>query len=312
MSPRPKAYLLLLLTAIIWGFASPIIKHTTLTIPPLIFLAYRFFLSTIVALIWIPKIKNQLPKSPSSWAKAAFYGFLATTVTLGLYFVGTNLSSSLSASISSSLQPLITVVAGAVFLKEHITKREKAGIAVTLAGVGLVTLEPVFSGPGQRQSAVTGNLLLLISRVSDTAAAVIAKINLRDNVSPLALSHISFVVGFLTLVPIVFLFHSPPEIFSTLSNAPPSAHLGVFYMAIISGTIAYTLWHAAQKTIEVGEAIISYYLHPIFAAPLSAFWLKEQISPLFIISSAVIIIGVVTAELKRFPGWSSKQNPLRK
>jgi len=310
MSPRHKAYLLLLLTAIIWGFASPIIKHTTLTIPPLIFLAYRFFLSTVVALIWIPKIKNQLPKSLSSWAKAAFYGFLATTVTLGLYFVGTNLSSSLTASISSSLQPLITVVAGVVFLKEHITKREKAGIAVTLAGVGLVTLEPVFSG--QKQSAVAGNLLLLISRVSDTAAALIAKINLRDNVSPLALSHISFVVGFLTLIPIVLLFHSPLEIFSTLSSAPPSAHLGVFYMAVISGTIAYTLWHTAQKTIEVGEAIISYYLHPIFAAPLSAFWLKEQISPLFIISSAVIIIGVVTAELKHFPVRPPKQNPLRK
>ncbi|PJA42810.1 EamA family transporter, partial [Candidatus Woesebacteria bacterium CG_4_9_14_3_um_filter_39_10] len=43
MNPhRLKAYILLLIVAVIWGIAGPVIKFTLGGFPPLLFLTYRF------------------------------------------------------------------------------------------------------------------------------------------------------------------------------------------------------------------------------------------------------------------------------
>ncbi len=76
-------------------------------------------------------------------------------------------------------------------------------------------------------------------------------------------------------------------------------HLGVWYMALLSGTLAYTLQNRAMQTIEVGEASIFGYLMPIWAAPLAFWWLGEKITIPFIIGACVIAIGVVIAESKK-------------
>jgi drug/metabolite transporter (DMT)-like permease len=69
-------------------------------------------------------------------------------------------------------------------------------------------------------------------------------------------------------------------------------------MAILSGSIAYTLWARAQRTIEIGEAAVFSYLYPIFAAPLAVFWLKEKITMPFVIGATVIAVGVFIAEYR--------------
>ena len=70
-------------------------------------------------------------------------------------------------------------------------------------------------------------------------------------------------------------------------------------MAVLSGTLAYFLWHRAQKSIEISEVGLFAYLYPIFGVPLSVIWLKESISPTFIIGCIVIALGVVLAEWKK-------------
>ena len=42
ITPRIKAYILILIVTIIWGVASPIIKYTLDGFDPLSFLTYRF------------------------------------------------------------------------------------------------------------------------------------------------------------------------------------------------------------------------------------------------------------------------------
>ena len=70
-------------------------------------------------------------------------------------------------------------------------------------------------------------------------------------------------------------------------------------MALLSGSLAYTLSHAGQKTIEIGEAAVFSYLYPLFAAPLAVLWLGEKITPSFIFGGLVITVGVVIAEYKK-------------
>jgi len=298
MSARYRAYLFLLLTAVIWGFASPVVKYSTEFLPPLIMLAYRFAISALIALVFFPTIRRHLPKTPREWVYVIIYGFLVSTVTLSLYFVGVAESSSIVGAMGSVFQPVIASVAGVIFLGEHVTKREKTGLGVALIGSLIITFEPLF-GQGTLLGTLLGNLLLIGSRLSDTAATLLAKTILRVKVSPLALTHVSFIVGFVSIIPIVLYFHSPADILSSIHTAPLGAHLGVLYMALLSGTLAYTLFHQAEKTIEVGEATVSYYLHPVFSAPLSFLWLREPITPGFVFGSLVVAAGVLLSGVKQ-------------
>jgi drug/metabolite transporter (DMT)-like permease len=256
-------------------------------------LAYRFAISSVIALVLLPTYKHHLPKDVTSWFVVIIYGFLVSTVTLGFYFIGINYSSSLVAGMSSVFQPMLAGAAGVLFLREHITRREKAGIGIALLGSLIITFEPLLKD-GHLLGTLFGNLMLLGSRIADTASSIMGKLILRTKVSPIALTHVSFIVGFISILPIVWLSNENWQIF----NAPAAAHLGTWFMAIVSGTLAYTWWHQAEKSIEVGEATLSYYLHPLFTAPLAFLWLHEGLTLVFVLGSAVTAVGVVLAETK--------------
>ncbi len=129
--------------------------------------------------------------------------------------------------------------------------------------------------------------------------AVFAKVILRDKVNIFFLTNIAFIVGFITTIPIVLASNTPSQIFNIIVSTPLTYHLGVIYMAIISGTLAYLLWHKVEAMIEVGEVSIFAYLYPIFGTPLSVLWLKESVTRPFVIGVIVIAIGVIIAEWKK-------------
>ncbi|HJY98375.1 MAG TPA: DMT family transporter, partial [Patescibacteria group bacterium] len=163
MNPvRSKAYLELLIVSVIWGFATPIIKYTLGGFSPAVFLTYRFFISFVIALVIMAATKFKLPKNPKVLALTLFNGFLLTTVTLGLLFLGTDQTTSIDSNLISTMAPIVIAVAGVFFLKEHITKRESVGILIALAGTLITIIEPVLKmqdGFGGLQ----GNLLVFAS-----------------------------------------------------------------------------------------------------------------------------------------------------
>lgn len=300
MSHRITAYVLLLIVSLIWGVAGPVIKFTLGSFPPIIFLTYRFALaSALGAALWAirpPKLRlngNTIPH-------IILHSVLAVPLGLGLLFFGFDKTSSLSGSVISATGPIMVVIAGMLILKEHITKPERVGIALALLGTLIITLGPLLgANNGQQLISFEGNLLIIISLAADALAIVIAKVSLRDRVPAMALTNISFMIGFLCFLPFLLTSYSIQEIVTTITSAPLAAHLGVLYMAFISGTLAYTLQKLAMKTIEVGEVAVFNYLFPIWAAPLALWWLGEKITLPFIIGAAVIATGVVIAEYKR-------------
>lgn len=298
MNPaRKRAYIELLIVAVIWGAASPVIKYTLGGFSPAVFLTYRFFISAVLAVIIFAITGFKFPKNPKTLALTLFNGFLLSTVSLGLLFLGTDKTTSMDSNIISTMGPITIALAGVFFLKERVTKREAVGILIALAGTLITIIEPVLKS-GSGFSGLEGNLLVFASVVVATITAVLAKKILRSNVDALAATNLSFIVGFVTILP----FGLPQILnskFQILTSVPLSFHLGVFYMAVLSGTLAYFLWHKAEKTIEISEVNLIAYLYPIFGTPLSILWLGEKITLPFIIGSVVIAAGVFLAEWKR-------------
>lgn len=299
MNPaRKKAYLELLVVAAIWGCAAPVIKYTLGGFPPAIFLTYRFFISGVIALIYFVFKGIKLPKDKKTLFFLIFNGFLLTTVDLGLLFLGTDKTTSLDSNIISSMAPVTTAIAGVLFLKERVTKRESVGLLIALAGTFVTVVEPILGGFESGFSGLEGNLLVFAHLLVASASAVLAKKVLRCGISPSTAVNLSFMIGFITILPFS-IFQILNSRFEIITSVPFTYHLGVLYMAILSGTLAYWLWHRAEKTIEIGEVGVFAYLYPIFGLPLSVFWLKEHVGLYYIIGCLIIIVGVALAEIKK-------------
>lgn len=298
-SHRTRAYFYLLLVSIIWGVATPVIKYTLGGISPLPFLTYRFSISAILAVLAILFFERKHLKNIfANFWEAGIYSFITTTFALGVLFIGLEKTTVLDAALIAAVGPLVTAVAGAIFLREVITRREKLGIAIAFSGTLITVFEPLFNG-GLKDIQLTGNFLVVGYIVIMSASSVLSKRLVRKNVDPLTLTNFSFIIGFLTLLPFTLSQTGLGELSTQVVNLPANYHLGVWYMALLSGTAAYALWVRGQKSIEISEAGLFAYLMPLFSTPLGVFWLGEKITPPFIVGGLLIATGVIIAEIKK-------------
>lgn len=297
MSNRPKAYLLLLITAIIWGIASPVIKYTLFQIKPFAFLFYRFLITAGVFLPAFIVIARREKETFSSLLKIAPLGILGITLTLTFIFLGLERTTALDASVLVALAPIFICVAGVLFLKEKITKIERIGITLAFAGTMVMVGEPLLEGRTFAGQNLIGNLLIIASGITWTAYVIFSKEEFKKH-SPFVIVATSFFTGLLTIFPLALL-EQGIKLFNYQALVLTSGALwGVVYMSLLSSVVAYFTFGLGLKLIEASEATLFAYLQPIFAAPLAVFWLGERVTPTFLIGVLVIASGVLLAEYR--------------
>ncbi|PJE67484.1 hypothetical protein COU95_02165 [Candidatus Shapirobacteria bacterium CG10_big_fil_rev_8_21_14_0_10_40_9] len=294
---RLTAYLLLILTSIIWGIAGPVIKHTLQFIPPFTFLFWRFLLASLIFLpffIWFARkeketLKTLLPIVP--------IGFLGIPFCLSFVFLGFERTSALDGTILSALAPIFIVLAGVFFLKEKVTRIEAAGLAIAIAGSVVIVSQPLLEGGAFAQRNLTGNLLIIISDLIWTVYVILSKVEFKKH-SPFIITAVSFFTGLVAIFPLA-LFEKGPQIFNfQFSIFNLNALWGVLYMVIFSSVLAYFAFESGLRLIEASETTLFAYLQPIFAAPVAVFWLGERISPPFLLGAGIIAIGVFLSEYR--------------
>ena len=300
---RVKSYILLLIVTAIWGIAGPIIKYTLPDFPPMIFLTYRFFISSILMLPIAIVLKPKFPKSKREIIMLTLAGLFGSSINMALLFYGYDKSNVLDASIIGNTAPIFVVLGGAILLRENVTKKEIVGIITTLLGTLIVVAEPLFNDIQIGERSTMGNLLIILANIAWVIYVIITKKELHHKIDVLLMTTYMFVLGFLSCLPFA-LYQSggATNLLYTVSLAPFKAHLGVWYMAVLSGSLAYFLFQKGQKNIEASEATLFSYLSPIFAAPLAVFWLKEEVTLPFIIGTTIIILGVFVAEYRKTKG----------
>src|SRR3989339_423457 len=117
MTARTKAYIYLIVTIIIWGAAGPVIKNTLNYFDPVIFLTYRFFLTSLVLipliLFFHPRILSTLNHlTAKDWLIFICSALLGTSIQLLLLFEGFKLTPSIDGTLIFSTSPILSVLAG--------------------------------------------------------------------------------------------------------------------------------------------------------------------------------------------------------
>jgi drug/metabolite transporter (DMT)-like permease len=283
------------LNVIFWGIAPAVIKLALDVIPAHVFLYYRFVAVVAICLPFVILFKSifNTVKKPKDLLELVGVGLLTNPLSLWILFIGLSYTTSASAAVIASTIPLLVIAASAIFLKEKITLFEIVGSLIATVGTVFI----IFDTPVQTAASnpLLGNVLVFLYNILWTIGILLMKQRAQKH-HPFVFGFTGWVTGMIVMG-IVTAIASPVYFLRPLMLTQlPQAFWPILYMAVFGSIIAFTAYQVAQKYIPAGEVSIFTYLEPLVTLPLSLFWLREQISFIFLIGCAVIVVGVVIAE----------------
>ena len=209
-SARRRSYLYVLVTVGIWGIATPVIKSTITYIPPMTFLAIRFWMASLIT---IPLTFYYLRRHKINilrFKRIVTASFLGHIGALALFFLGLERTSAIQGSVMSMFGPPLVSLLGFVYLKEFIKKGKLEGTLIAFIGTLIIIIEPIISG---RQNidisrvALLGNILILAGVTLDSLYAVYTKKRISNDkiITPFMQISMSFVIAAFVFTPFALL-----------------------------------------------------------------------------------------------------------
>lgn len=283
----------LIIANVVWGAAAPVFKFALTNIPPFTLAFIRFFFG---ALLFFPFV---LAKNYSVTRRQLFQiclgAFFAITINISFFFLAMQRTASINAPVIASSQPIFLFLLATFFLKEKPHRHVFRGIIISLIGVLIIILSPIFLNHGttilQKESALEGNLFLIIATIGAVAQTLIHKGVLKHVHFHIA-TCISFLVGALTFIPFMNLEMSN----WSLHQLNKAGWTGIIFGVFFSSALAYALYMYGISKIEAQEVGIFTYIDPIIAVIIAIPLLHEYPTPLFFIGSLFVFVGILFAE----------------
>ena len=283
-----KSELLLLITAIIWGFAFVAQRAGMEFIGPFTFTGIRFALGSLVLLpfiAWRNKVQNN-PKNTPAIKPAAFWlaGILAGIVLFGgasLQQVGMIETTAGKAGFITGLYIIIVPVIG-LFKKQHAGKGLWAGAVLAMMGLYLLSITGDFK-------LSKGDFLVFLSAFL-WAAHVQVIDHFSGRVDVIKLAALQFAICAIASMCVALI---------TETITLPSllqASIPILYGGIISVGIAYTLQVVAQQNANPSHAAIILSLETVFAALGGWLILDERLSARALAGCALMLAGMLIAQ----------------
>jgi drug/metabolite transporter (DMT)-like permease len=226
----------------------------------------RFGLAGLILLITWPWLPGAAPRG---WdlAKTCAVGVVVYVVGQRLQVYGNYLGTAGNSSVLMALEPLLTAVAAAIFLREHIGVRRLAGFALGMFGV--VLLNGVWR-PDFKWTGLEASLLFSSSFICEASYSVVGKpIIMRASVIKMLV--ISILAG-----TTVNLLIDGPATFAAARTLSLQGWCLLVFMALVCTAIGYTLWFVVIRDCPVNVAALTIFAQAVFGVLIAAVWLKEK------------------------------------
>ena len=301
MSKRTQAYVLLLLTALVWGATFTLVKSALADASPLLFNLLRMALAT-VALAIINHKQLRAISRPQLKAGA----IAGVSLALGYQFQTLGLART-SPAKSAFITGLVVVFVPALTLIPRLRPAgtQRPGIAAAVGAVfaftGLIliatpagtTLRHLFSAIG------TGDLLTLICALAFAAHLLtLARHAKHFTAGLLATLQIAFATATMLLT---LPFEHPHAIFT------PRLLLTLAICSLLATAAAFTIQSFAQQVLPPTHTVLILTLEPVFAWLTSLLFLHEVLGLRSLSGAALILAGIAVIEF--LPAANSTEIP---
>ena len=275
-----------LAAAAIWGAMYVVSKVVMEVIPPFTLITLRLLLGSLT--LWlIIAFQGGIDFTRRQYLRVVGVGWIGYGVSIGFQFVGTKLSTASNGALVTSATPAFVLLFGAWILGERITKRRLAALGLATAGV-IVVIDP--RTVSLSSEMFLGNLSLVAAAITWALYSVLIRKVTRD-LDTLRVSLVAFWGGFIVAIPMGI-----REV-NTIGVGEITTGMiaGVLFLGIISTALAMYLWNTAFALLEAGAASLTFFAQPVVGAALGAYFLGEQLTPLFLIGGVLIGLGIYLA-----------------
>lgn len=270
----------------IWGGMYVVSKVVLDVIPPFALITLRLILGGLT--LWLMIVLRGGVKIPSrAFWRVLGVGAIGYGISLGFQFVGTKLSTAANGSLVTSATPAFILLFAALLLHERLTFNRILALLISTVGV-LAVINPqaaLLDAP-----LLWGNLALLAAALTWALYSVLIRAVTRD-LDVLSVSLVAFLGG----LPIVIPMAAREVVTVGFGPIGPGTILGVLFLGIVATAAAMVLWNTAFSILEASLASLTFFAQPVVGTLLGWLFLKEPITPLFLLGGALIAAGLVLA-----------------
>ena len=265
---------------LIWGGTFPIVKLGMEFVSPVLLVAIRFSIGTLILLTFFRKRIFPLPAGAiakgSVLALFLFLGFVAQNI-------GLTITTASKSAFITGLMVLFVPLLQIVIEKRAPKIGNIVGILVVVCGLWLLT-----SPEGSALNS--GDALTLVCSVLFAVYIVYLDVISRE-MSALQLLFMQMAATTVYAVAGALVFESMYFIYDIRSIA------GLLYLTLLATLLTTWVQTRFQKETTPTRAVVIFSIEPVVASILSYFMLGEVLGPAGVIGGALIIGGVLVSEL---------------
>ncbi|MGB3109398.1 MAG: DMT family transporter [Psychrobacter alimentarius] len=251
----------------------------------LAFASLRVVLAGLTMLIFVLIKKKNRQGIVKNWKVLTLVGLFSAAIPFILFsFSARSVNAGVLAVLNASV-PMMSGFIASTFFKDRLSKKQILGLVIGVVGVIILMSENLFG----EQAATSGSGLLsmgyaLLACVGYAVGANITR-NYLDNVSPVAITAGSLIIGSVIMLPVA-LYEFPYG-----KSISLMAWVSVICIGVFSTAIALIFMNQLIKSIGPMRATSITLVIPIFAIILGYLLLGEALDTPAIIGSVVILFG---------------------
>ncbi len=281
--PKTGAVAGLLISVAVWGVSFPVIKVAVGEMDSLLFINMRFLLSALIVLLYLlatGRPIRRLVSGKTLWILG---------ITNGLGFVmeafGLNFTTATKASLLVNVNVVFMAMFSALLLGEKVKPKAKAGIAIGLLGVSLITtagdVSTVLDGSLIGDMIIfAGGIVWAYSMIYNKRAATELRMTAMEVTESMTLTSALTVLPFLA--------------FSSFGFSPtPIALASVAYTAVFCTLVAFFLFYRALRVLTIVNTGVIMLLEIVVATIASSAFLGEALSPIGMAGGVLIGFAIL-------------------
>lgn len=263
-------------------------------VPPVLFASFRFGVAAVLLMGYVRlTTQDWYPSTRADWMAILAAGGLVVATANALLFVGQQFTTSATAAVLVSVNPVLTAGFAVVLLPNtDFSLRRLVGLLVGLAGVGIVARPASASAP--LLSALGVGLIVAAATALALGSVLLRRVT--TQLSTLAITGWATAVGGLTLFVLsLALGESIAAIEWTRT-----AVVAVAYNGLLATPVVYVAYFELVETIGPVRVNLLTYASPVVTAVAGWALLGETVPPATMAGFVVIATGFVLVNYRAF------------